>query len=110
MLEVHLETEVCGKERKQEMQRLLRFLVVGAIANLACFTGAYHSLLWITGTSAASGMAFLADTECSLVCNFLLNDRLTFGNLHHPPGSCAACALMWRVGPGSRKRNVAQKG
>ena len=43
------------------MQRLLRFLMVGglgAIVNLACFTGVYYSLVGITGSSAAYGMAF----------------------------------------------------
>ena len=68
------------------MQRLLRFLMVGglgAIVNLACFTGVYYFLLRITGSSAAYGMAFLVGTETSIVFNFLLNDHLTFGDLHY---------------------------
>jgi putative flippase GtrA len=85
MLELCLETKVLRDERKQEMQRLLRFLMVGglgAIENLACFTGVYYPLLRITGSSVAYAIAFLVGTETSIVFNFVLNDRLTFGDLH----------------------------
>jgi putative flippase GtrA len=50
--------------------------------NLACFSGIYYSLLRITGSSAAYAIGFLVGTECSIVFNFVLNDRLTFGDLH----------------------------
>jgi putative flippase GtrA len=65
--------------------RLFSFLCVGgfgAIVNVLCFSCAYWALLKVTGSFIAYGMAFDVGTEVSIVLNFILNDRLTFGDLH----------------------------
>jgi len=65
--------------------RLFSFLCIGgfgAIVNLLCFSGVFYPLLEVTNSFIAYGIAFVVGTEISLVSNFLLNDRFTFGNLH----------------------------
>ncbi len=52
------------------------------MVNLLCFSGAYYPLLEVTNSFIAYGIAFVVGTEISIVSNFILNDRLTFGNLH----------------------------
>jgi putative flippase GtrA len=65
--------------------RLFSFLCIGgfgAIVNLLCFCGLYYPLLEVVSSFVAYGMAFIVGTEVSIVSNFILNDRLTFGDLH----------------------------
>ena len=65
--------------------RLFSFLCIGgfgAMVNLLCFSGVYYALLEITNSFIAYGMAFAVGTEVSIISNFILNDRLTFGDLH----------------------------
>ena len=65
--------------------RLFSFLCIGgfgAIVNLLCFSGVYYTLLQVSNSSIAYGMAFVVGTEVSIFSNFILNDRLTFGDLH----------------------------
>jgi dolichol-phosphate mannosyltransferase len=65
--------------------RLFSFLCIGgfgAIVNLLCFSGVYYPLLEVANSFVAYGMAFVVGTEVSIVSNFILNDRLTFGDLH----------------------------
>jgi dolichol-phosphate mannosyltransferase len=65
--------------------RLFSFLCIGgfgAIVNLLCFSGVYYALLEATNSFMAYGMAFVVGTEVSIVSNFILNDRLTFGDFH----------------------------
>ena len=52
------------------------------MVNLLCFSGVYYALWEITNSYIAYGMAFVVGTEVSIVSNFILNDRLTFGDLH----------------------------
>lgn len=76
--------------------RLFSFLCIGgfgAVVNVLCFSGAYYPLLKVANSFIAYGIAFVVGTEISLVSNFILNDRLTFGNLH-APGRHAVCAIM----------------
>jgi len=91
------------------MQRRLCFLVVGglgAIVNLACFSGAYYSHLRITGTSAAYGMAFPAGTECSIFFNFSLYQVFTYSQ-----GAVQAVSSSASLrGPNRPYRAHAQKG
>jgi len=79
------------EETHKMVVRLFSFLCiggVGAIVNLLCFSGMYYPLLGITNSFIAYGTAFVVGTEVSIVSNFILNDRLTFGDLH---------ALAWRA-------------
>jgi putative flippase GtrA len=72
-------------ENYKTIIRLFSFLfkgVVGATVNLLCFSGVYYALWEITNSYIAYGMAFVVGTEVSIVSNFILNDRLTFGDLH----------------------------
>jgi len=72
-------------ETKAMVVRLFSFLCiggVGAIVNLLCFSGVYDSLLEVANGFVAYGIAFVVGTEVSIVSNFILNDRLTFGDLH----------------------------
>ena len=65
--------------------RLFSFLCIGgfgAIINLLCFSGVYYAPLEVANSSIAYGMAFAVGTEVSIISNFILNDRLTFGDLH----------------------------
>jgi putative flippase GtrA len=65
--------------------RLFSFLCIGAfgaVVNLLFFSGVYYSLLVIANSFIAYGTAFVVGTEVSIVSNFILNDRLTFGDLH----------------------------
>ena len=65
--------------------RLFRFLCVGglgAVVNLLCFSCLYSALLEVTNSLIAYGVAFVVGTEVSIVSNFILNDRLTFGDRH----------------------------
>ena len=65
--------------------RLFSFLCIGgfgAIVNLLCFSGVYYPLFEVANSFVAYGMAFVVGTEVSIVSNFILNDRLTFGDLH----------------------------
>ena len=65
--------------------QLFSFLCVGgfgAVVNLLCFSGVYYPLLEVTNRFLAYGIAFVVATEVSIVSNFILNDRLTFGDLH----------------------------
>ena len=52
------------------------------MVNLLCFSGVYYPLLEVTNSFIAYGMAFVVGTEVSIASNFILNDRLTFGDLH----------------------------
>lgn len=52
------------------------------MVNLLCFSGVYYPLLEVSNSFIAYGMAFIVGTEVSIVSNFMLNDRLTFGDLH----------------------------
>ena len=73
------------KENYETIIRLFSFLCIGgfgAIVNLLCFSGVYYPLLEIANSFVAYGMAFVVGTEVSIVSNFILNDRLTFGDLH----------------------------
>jgi putative flippase GtrA len=72
-------------ENYKTIVRLSSFLCIGgfgAIVNLLCFSGIYYSFLEAANSFIAYGMAFVAGTEVSIVSNFMLNDRLTFGDLH----------------------------
>ena len=72
-------------ENYETIIRLFSFLCIGgfgAIVNLLCFSGVYYPLLEIANSFVAYGMAFVVGTEVSIVSNFILNDRLTFGDLH----------------------------
>jgi putative flippase GtrA len=72
-------------ENHETIVRLFSFLGIGgfgAIVNLLCFSGVYYTLLVVTNSSIAYGMAFVVGTEVSIFSNFILNDRLTFGDLH----------------------------
>ncbi|HKF38702.1 MAG TPA: GtrA family protein [Ktedonobacteraceae bacterium] len=65
--------------------RLFSFICIGsfgAMVNLLCFSGVYYSFLEVANGFVAYGMAFVVGTEVSIVSNFILNDRLTFGDLH----------------------------
>ena len=65
--------------------QLFSFLCVGgfgAVVNLLCFSGVYYPLLEVTNRFLAYGISFVVATEVSIVSNFILNDRLTFGDLH----------------------------
>jgi putative flippase GtrA len=42
----------------------------------------YYPLLEVSTSFIAYGIAFIVGTEVSIVSNFILNDRLTFGDLH----------------------------
>lgn len=75
-------------ENHETMVRLLSFLCIGgfgAVVNLLCFSSVYYALLEVTNSSIAYGMAFVVGTEVSIFSNFILNDRLTFGDLHARP-------------------------
>ena len=52
------------------------------MVNLLCFSGIYYLLLGAANSFIAYGIAFLVGTEVSIVSNFLLNDRFTFGDFH----------------------------
>jgi putative flippase GtrA len=52
------------------------------MVNLLCFSCVYYPLLEVANSFVAYGMAFVVGTEVSIVSNFILNDRLTFGDLH----------------------------
>lgn len=52
------------------------------MVNVLCFSGAYYPLLEVANSFIAYGIAFVVGTEISIVSNFILNDRFTFGNLH----------------------------
>jgi putative flippase GtrA len=72
-------------ETNEMVIRLFSFLCIGgfgAIVNLLCFSGVFYPLLEVTNSFIAYGIAFVVGTEISLVSNFILNDRLTFGDLH----------------------------
>lgn len=75
-----------GRAKTNKMVvRLFSFLCVGglgAIVNVLCFSGVYYSLLVGTNSFIAYGTAFVVGMEVSMVSNFILNDRLTFGDLH----------------------------
>jgi putative flippase GtrA len=65
--------------------RLFSFLCIGgfgAVVNLLCFSGVYYSLLEVTNSFIAYAIAFVVGTEISIFSNFILNDLLTFGDLH----------------------------
>jgi len=65
--------------------QIFSFLFIGgfgAIVNLLCFSSVYYALLEVANSFIAYGMAFAVGTEVSIVSNFILNDRLTFGDLH----------------------------
>jgi putative flippase GtrA len=65
--------------------RLFSFLCIGgfgAIVNLLCFSCVYYPLQEVTNSFIAYGTAFVVGTEVSIFSNFILNDRLTFGDLH----------------------------
>ncbi len=65
--------------------QLFSFLCVGgfgAIVNVLCFSSVYYPLLEVTNSFLAYGIAFVVATEVSIVSNFILNDRFTFGDLH----------------------------
>jgi dolichol-phosphate mannosyltransferase len=72
-------------ETNKMVVRLFSFLCIGgfgAIVNLLCFCGVYYPLMEVADSFVAYGMAFVVGTEVSIVSNFILNDRLTFGDLH----------------------------
>jgi putative flippase GtrA len=72
-------------ENHETIVRLFSFLCIGgfgAIVNLLCFSSVYYTLFEVTNSSIAYGMAFVVGTEVSIFSNFLLNDRLTFSDLH----------------------------
>ena len=72
-------------ETHKMVVRLFSFLCIGgfgAIVNVLCFSGVYYALIVVTSGFMAYGMAFVVGTEVSIVSNFILNDRLTFGDLH----------------------------
>lgn len=74
-------------ETDKMVVQLFSFLCVGglgAIVNMLCFSGVYYSLLVleVANSFIAYGMAFIVGTEVSMISNFILNDRLAFGNLH----------------------------
>jgi len=72
-------------EMYEMVVRLFKFLCiggVGAIVNLLCFSGVYYPLLEVANSFIAYGIAFIVGTEVSILSNFILNDRLTFGDLH----------------------------
>ena len=72
-------------ENHETIVRLFSFLCIGgfgAIVNLLCFSSVYYTLFEVTNSSIAYGMAFTVGTEVSIISNFILNDRLTFGDLH----------------------------
>ena len=52
------------------------------MVNLLLFSGVYYLLLEDVNSFIAYGLAFVVGTEVSIVSNFILNDRLTFGDLH----------------------------
>ncbi len=52
------------------------------MVNVLCFSGVYYPLLGVSNSFIAYGMAFIVGTEVSIVSNYMLNDRLTFGDLH----------------------------
>ena len=72
-------------ENYETIIRLFKFLCiggVGAMVNLLCFSSMYYPLLEVTNSFIAFGTAFVVGTEVSIVSNFILNDRFTFGDLH----------------------------
>ena len=72
-------------EMNKMVAQLFSFLCVGgfgAIINLLCFSSIYYPFLKLTGSFITYGMAFVVATEVSIVSNFILNDRFTFGDLH----------------------------
>lgn len=72
-------------ENYETIVRLFSFLCIGgfgALVNLLCFSGVYYAILEVTNSFITYGMAFVVGTEVSIVSNFILNDRLTFGDLH----------------------------
>ena len=72
-------------ETHKMVVRLFSFLCIGgfgAIVNVLCFSGVYYALIVVTSGFMAYGMAFVVGTEVSIVSNFILNDRLTFSDLH----------------------------
>jgi putative flippase GtrA len=52
------------------------------MVNVLCFSCVYYPLFQITNSFIAYGLAFVVGTEVSIVSNFILNDRLTFSDLH----------------------------
>jgi len=52
------------------------------MVNLLCFSSVYYPFIKSTDSPIAYGVAFVVGTEVSIVSNFILNDRFTFGDLH----------------------------